>query len=180
MFEIEKHSFGDLEENERDMALTFLKGTSWEEIFKDYLEEESGPPAWLLELSRAWSSDSLFTISQLDPVWSSCSLVHDHSNGDHWLSEEGADGFGYFEKIFPSGTTLSPDDVCKAVFRFLERTGDCVLYGNFSIHSPKWLPGAQMKSFMVRKMERHGFYTAGGEEKLSLEAWLTREYGAAR
>lgn len=95
------------------------------------------------------------------------------------MSEEGADGFGYFEKIIPSGSVLSSDDVCKGVIGFLDSTGDAVLNGNFSIHSRKWLPRDQMKSFMERKMDECKVYTAGGEKELSLEAWLTREYSAA-
>ena len=77
MFELEKKTFRELDENERDMALTYLNGSTWEEIFEDHLEENSGPPLWLVERSKSWSSESLFSIDEMDPIWTRCYLIHD-------------------------------------------------------------------------------------------------------
>ena len=180
MFELEKKSFGELDENERGMALTYLNGKTWEEIFEDHLEETSWPPSWLVERSKSWSSERLFSIDEMDPIWICCSLIHDATTSEYWMSDEGPNGFDYFEKMTPAITHLSPDDVCKVVFRFLRGSGGCVLYGNLTIDSAKWLPRAQVKAFMEQKMEENGIHIAGGDQRLSLDAWLDREYGTQK
>lgn len=180
MFEEEKKSLGDLDDAELGFIVKHLDGESLEDLFEEYLGEGEEPPTWLLEWSDFLSWEPLFSIEGLDPLSMSCYLIEDSSSDEFWFCDMGCDDQPVIMKVPNDSGTPTVEEVCEIALAYLQDAGDSMLYGDLSIESPTWLPRDQMRDFMRKMMEENEVYTAGGDDELSLESWLDREYGTQK
>jgi len=181
MSEEKKTSLGEFD-YEIGMVREFLNEGSWEKQIEECEEwdEDSGmrPPDWLVEWSKSWRNDPLFSIEGDD--WWMCEyqLVFDDSSGEVWgmiyQSLGGDDGVS----VEGIGTATKGEPTADEVWEFvrnqLETLGDYPLCGTFTIDSTEWLPPDRMAALLKEAMAKHGESKVGG---LSLEKWLLREYG---
>lgn len=177
MFETKKTSLGDLDEGELSFAVKNMGGDSWEELFEDLDPDMPVAPDWLVKWSEDWSKDALFSVDEMDPLWMSCYVISDRSNGEFWLCDESVDDNTVLIRIPSQSGKLTVDAVSKVALDYLDDAGDFMLYGNFTIDSPEWLPLEAVKPFMERKMKEYGVASLHGKDHLALDAWLVREYG---
>jgi len=147
MFDEPKSSLGDLNECERSWIMAFLKRTPWEELFES-LDDASAPPSWLVEWSANWRADPIFTIDEIDPLWSEAFLVTDSSNGECWfVVEECGESFAEFARISAADGMPSHEAVASAVLKYMRAIGDYPILGRLQIN-PAWIPPPVMKEIM--------------------------------
>ncbi len=177
MFETKKTSLGELDEYELAFAVKHMSGMPWEELFEDLDPDMPEAPPWLVDWSEGWSRDAIFTVDDMEPMWMSCYIITDSSNGEFWFCDESVDEQTVLIPIPATSGELTIEAVSKVALDYLHKAGDFMLYGNFSIESPEWLPLDVMKRFMARKMEEHNVAKIAGSKSLTLDEWLVREYG---
>lgn len=147
MFDQPKTSLGDLDEHERGWMLSFLRGTSWEELFES-LGDGSAPPSWLVGWSANWEADSIFTIDEMDPYWSEAFLVTDSSNGECWfVVEECGESFAAFARISTADRIPSHEAVASAAVEYMRGIGDFPVIGRLQIN-PVWIPPPVMEEIL--------------------------------
>lgn len=147
MFYEPKTSLGGLDEHERGWMLTFLNGTTWEELF-EALEDGNAPPSWLVEWSANWGADSIFTIDEMDPYWSEAFLVTDSSNGECWfVVEECGESFAEFARISAIDGIPSHDAVASAAVEYMRGIGNFPVLGRLQIN-PVWIPPPVMDEIL--------------------------------
>lgn len=178
MFEDKMTSLGTLPACDQLRVRAFLRGSTWEEQFKE-LDDDSGvtPPDWITEWSKGWQSEPLCRIEGDD--WWICEyqLVFDKINNEAWImvyqNIGGDDDIG-FEPIATDEDTPTVDEIWDIFLKQIESLGDSLLRGTITIDSIQWLPQDRMTAILKRTLIKHGESTVGG---LSLEKWLLREYG---
>jgi hypothetical protein len=147
MFDEPKFSLGILDEYERSWIMAFLRGTPWEELFES-LDDASAPPSWLVEWSAHLRADHIFTIDEIDPLWSEAFLVTDSSNGECWfIIEECGEAFAAFARISAADGMPSHEAVATAVLKYMRTIGDYPVIGRLQIN-PVWIPPPVMKEIM--------------------------------
>lgn len=177
MFETKKTSLGDLDECELGFALKNMSGIPWEELFEDFDPDMPNAPDWLVKWSEYWIKEAIFTVDEMDPMWMSCYVISDRSSTEFWFCDESIDNQSVLIRIPTSSGELTVDAVSKVALDYLDDAGDFMLYGNFMIDAPEWLPLEVIKPFMEQKMKEYGMKSLQGKKDFSLESWLKREYG---
>jgi hypothetical protein len=172
MFDDKTTSLGTLDDCEQSWVFSFLRGSSWEELFES-LDEDTKPPAWLVEWSKSWECEDVFTIDDLDPYIGEYRLITDGDSKEVWAAIHQGDDQVVFKSIPATNGEPDPDAVCSFFLQELENIGDFPFVGNFTIDSPEWLPSNRMEDFLRRRMKELGEQEMHG---LTLEEWLNREY----
>jgi hypothetical protein len=179
MFDEPKTSLGDLDEYERGWMLSFLRGTSWEELFEE-LGDGSAPPSWLVEWSANWVADSIFTMDEMDPYWCEGHLVTDKSTRESWVVViEPDETITCFEHVPVMNRKPVAESVWPIALKYLRSIGDFPILGHFTIN-PLWLPRSVMTDFMTSTMWEAGLNCLENDQSLMLEQWLRREYDGSR
>jgi hypothetical protein len=175
MFEKRKTSFSQLDEYERGWMLQFVMGTPWEELF-DTLDDGNTAPSWLVEWSLNWGADSIFTIDEVDPLWSEGHLVTDKSTMESWVVVVELDEtIACFEHVPVMNRKPVAESVWPVALKYLRCIGDFPILGHFTIN-PSWLPCPVMEDFMTIALRKAGQTYLQGDPSLTLEKWLHREY----
>ena len=179
MFDEPQKSLGDLDQYERGWMLSFLRGTSWKELFES-LEDGSAPPSWLVEWSAKWAVESIFTMDEMEPYWSEGRLVTDQSTMESWVVVvEPDETIACFERVPGTNRTPRLESVWPIALRYLASIGDFPILGHFTIN-PLWLPRSVMTDFMTSIMREAGLNCLENDQSLMLEQWLRREYDGSR
>ena len=173
MFEDQTDSIGTLDDCECGWVFSFISGTSWEDLFES-LDESATPPGWLVEWSKSWEAESVFTIDEIDPYIAEYYLLKDGASKEVWAAIHQGDDRVVFEAIPAKNGEPASNTVCSFFLQELEKIGDFPFIGNFTIESPESLPRDRMEDFLKRRIKELGEPKLYG---LTLEQWLNREYG---
>lgn len=173
MFEEKTTSFGTLNNCEQSWVFSFLRGSSWEELFES-LDEDTNPPNWLVEWSKSWECEDVFTIEDIDPYIGEYYLITGRDSKEVWAAIHQGDDQVAFKSIPAINGKADSDTVCSFFLRELENIGEYPFIGDFTIGAPERLPRDRMEDFLRRRIEELGEQEMDG---LTLEEWLKREYG---
>lgn len=173
MFEKKTSSLGTLNDCEQGWVFSFLRGSSWEELFAS-LDEDETPPNWLIEWSQSWKTEDVFTINDIDPYIGEYCIITDGVAKEVWAAIHQGDDTVTFKPIPATNGKPDPATLCSFFLQELESIGDYPFIGDFTMGSPKWLPRERMEDFLRRRMKELGKQKMHG---LNLEEWLDREYG---
>jgi hypothetical protein len=170
MFEEEKTSLDQFSDVQEIEAISlFLQDNPWE----DEYEPDEMPPKWLIDWSKNWEAECLWTMD-LGQIFGSGYLIHDRLTDETFFTDLHPEGCCGFEKFDTPTSSLTVDEVCGQTFTYWrEIMTDTLLFGDVSIHAPKWLPKSLVRVFMKELMTANSKYSTGG---LGLEEWLDREY----
>jgi hypothetical protein len=163
-------SLGDLGEIDPFLAFDYLRGTPWEEIFEVF---EQTPPQWLVDWSSMWRGCLVFTIDEIDPYVAEYILVFDSSCNETWAAIHQGDNQVVMEAIQTRADEPDADVICDFFLNELGSLGS-LLFGDFRIHAPQWLPIERVEPFMKKRMEELSQTLIYG---LSLPEWLIKQYG---
>jgi hypothetical protein len=177
MFEHPKTSLGDFtDQKEIEAISTFLRDNPWEDSF----EEADMPPQWLLDWSRHWKVDFLWSL-EMGNIVASGYLIHDESTGESLFSDLNIDGCGGFERLTETNTPLTVDQVWDHTSHYWgEIMTDSLVHGEFRLIETKWLPKERVKPFLRGLLEGSGLDRMEGGNGPTLDDWIKREYDSSR
>lgn len=173
MFEEEVDSLDQLDEYEFKALIEAIDYKSWEGYVEVY---EKKPPVWVVEWAKGLETETLYSLSDLDPIWTRLNLLHDRRADCSYLYTEGADDTMMTKKIPSAGSQLTKEKLWPLVKSDLEDLGDSILYGTFEICSV-WIPEAEISGYLRELMKTNKMTHLKGGTGSTVEEWLTEQYG---
>jgi hypothetical protein len=172
MFEEKVDSLDQLDECEFSALVDALYSENWDEFTEMYEEE---PPDWIVEWAQHLEAENLYSLSDLDPIWTHLNLLHDRRANCSYLYTEGNDYSFISKKIPSSGNKLTKKELWPLVKSDLEDLADSILYGAFEISSA-WISEAEIGGYLRELMQANGVTHLKGGKGPTLEGWLAEQY----
>jgi hypothetical protein len=174
MFESPVDSLDQLDEYEFKALIDslVLNSGTWDE-YVDLYEEE--PAKWIVEWAKHLETDFIYSLSDLDPVWTCGNWIGDPRSKSYWLYSENSDYTFIQDRVPTSGGELTKEALWPLVLEDLESIGDSILFGTLSINST-WIAASDIGSYLRDLMKKHKMTQLKGGDGPTVDEWLALQF----
>lgn len=173
MFEEKVDTLDQLDEYDFSALVNAHYSGEWDEFTEMYEEE---PPDWIVEWAKCLETENLYSLTDLDPIWTYLNIMQDRRANCSYLYTEGADYTFITRKIPSRCSELTKEELWPLVKSDLEGIGDSILYGTFEICSA-WIPKAEISSYLQELIKTNKMTHLKGGTGPTVEEWLMEQYG---
>ena len=172
MFKNPVDSIDQLDEDEFAALASAINWDSWDD-YEDFYEEK--PPKWLIEWSKSLETGLIYSLSDLDSIWTNLNWIGDPRSNQYWLYIEHSEGNFLGNKIDTVGKALTSALLWSHVHGDLEDIGDSILYGSFEINA-EWVPQSAIRTYLQDLMQKSKLTHLKGDTGPTLTDWLAEQY----